>query len=143
MAAFPRVHADPESEGDLLASIRDRLDELARLGEDWDSYGAHPPAATAIDEALRFAAQVLEVYWSTARERALPTSISPLPSGGVELEWRTPDRLLAIDVGPDGEWGYLRRIGAGREARYDESDAIARDALLPLVSEVLLSRHSG
>lgn len=141
MAITRRVHpGHRETEHDPLVSIKDRLAELAGLGEDWDSYGGHPPAPKAVAEAARFVEEVLAVHWATARGRALPASISPLPSGGIELEWSVPDGLLAIDVGAGGQWGFLRKTDRGNGVQFDEGDDVARDSLFPLLAEVLLAQ---
>ena len=52
----------------------------------------------------------------------MPTSISPLAYGGVELEWEGADALLAVDVGPEGNLGSMLRRGNGQHAVYDEAD---------------------
>jgi hypothetical protein len=134
MVASPRIHPEEDDFG----SVERRLAELAALEADWDSYGAYPPTPAALDGARQFLTHVEELYWRTAGERTRPTSISPLPSGGIELEWRKPEELIAVDIGADGRWGYLRKIGSGRDARYEEADDIPSDLLLSLVAKVFL-----
>ena len=77
--------------------------------------------------------------WSGVRsgDSARPASISPLPTGGIEVEWRSGTTLIAIDVGPDGVLGYLLRTGTGQAAVYDEASAVDEDALLSSIARVL------
>lgn len=117
-----------------------RIANLARLQPDWDSYGGHPPTPLARGKALEFLRRVSTLLWPVAGERARPASISPLPSGGIELEWQGPSSLIAVDVGPDGTWGYLRKRGSGESAEYQEDAGLGEDKLLPLVAEVLAAQ---
>jgi len=130
----------PFPEDDFVDSARRRLADLTRLGQNWDSYGAVPPTSTAIDGALQFIDRAGKLFWRILGERARPTSISPLPSGGIELEWRLPAEFLAIDIGPEGRWGYLRRSGSGRTARAEEREGLTDDQLLPVLANFLRTR---
>ena len=124
----------------LLSPVRQRLEELAQLDPDWDSYGACPPARAALDGALEFASRVERRFWRRVGERVLPSAISPLPSGGIELEWHNPGELVAVDIGPDGRCGYLRNSGSGRGAHYEEQNDVSPVTLLSVVAAVLLPR---
>jgi hypothetical protein len=125
-----------------LESVRTRLDELANLEPDWNSYGGKPPARSSIAAAVQFMKLLARVFRQTSSAQFQPTSISPLPSGGIELEWRTARETVAVDVGPDGQWGYLRKHGVGRDAKYEERTGLSQDQLLPLVAEVIAPRIS-
>lgn len=104
-----------ELEGALAASkarlsfrpAREALDELARLAENWDSYGASPPTAVAISTAHGLLATVAERYAEAADENALPWATAPLADGGVQFEWRGPGGLIEVEIGPDGSLAYL------------------------------------
>lgn len=72
-----------------LDAIAHRLTVLSRLPQDWDSYGANPPDPRIRDVVLWCAA----IFgW-----KGQPI-VTPLPSGGISLEW--PD--LDLDIRPDG-----------------------------------------
>lgn len=86
---------------------RDRLDELARLPNDWDSYGGEPPTAIAISMAHDLLAGVAERFGIADAPRLLPWAISPLSDGGVQVEWRTADVAIEVEINPAGEMGYL------------------------------------
>lgn len=137
--AISELHAEDEG----FTAVRRRLAELARLESGWDSYGAHPPTRAALDGALQFARRVERLYWHSAGDRVRPASISPLPTGGIELEWQTSDDLIAVDIGPDGRKGYLRKGGSGRNAHYDERDDVSQEILLSLLADVLVPLRQG
>jgi hypothetical protein len=88
-------------------SARDTLDELARLSDDWDSYGAAAPTAVAISAAHGLLASIAERWVHLTDEHALPWAIAPLADGGVQLEWRGPGGAIEVEVGPDGRFDYL------------------------------------
>jgi len=74
-----------------------RLDELARLPNNWDSYGAKTITGAAIDEARRLI--------RLCEEPCQPPAIVPTNGGGVQLEWVHPHGLgsdVEIEIGPDG-----------------------------------------
>jgi len=122
---------------DWLDVVRLRMAYLAQLQPDWDSYNGKPPTPIAQHQALGFAHQVSEMFRPLIGERARPASISPLPSGGVELEWQGPTALIAVDIGPDGVFGYLIDRGPDDENQYDEGSGLTGDQLLPRLAEIL------
>lgn len=93
----------------LPLHIQQRLDSFRDLGEDWDTYGAHPIPEQAIDYAKSLLLGIYQQRWFGT----LRPFISALPEGGVEIEWgpfggrslilyvHTPDEpieyLLSID----------------------------------------------
>ena len=82
-------------EGALAASkarlsfrpARAALDELARLAENWDSYGASPPTAVAISTAHGLLATVAERY--ARQSERLGTEIESLRASLREQEAAT------------------------------------------------------
>jgi hypothetical protein len=105
------THSDP------LAQARARLDALAALGEDWDSYGAVPIAPLAIRTAFHLMDRVVQ------HGGRAPYFVGPIPYGGVEIEYRNGNRSIEIDIHPDKKLDILTVLGDGavaiREARYD------------------------
>lgn len=65
--------------------VERRLDEIAALESDWDSYGSLPVSRGAIDQARIFLGAV-EVLRLAFPEITCP-SIVPTSDGGVDLEW--------------------------------------------------------
>jgi hypothetical protein len=92
------------------------------LEDDWDSYGGKPPTVTAVLLAGRLTQGAYDRYGELLGEAALPTSISPLAYGGVELEWEGTGALLALDVGPEGALGTMLRRGTGQDTVYEETE---------------------
>ncbi len=64
-----------------------RLDDIAKLGSDWDSYGADPPSPLAIDMASKFLRIVDEKLGRLALEQSRPQIVAPRPDGGIQIEW--------------------------------------------------------
>jgi hypothetical protein len=127
---------------DRLGTVRRRLRELGKLDTDWDSYGGMPPTPSAIDAAFRFVAELEARTAHRAHPRVLPTSISALPSGGLELEWQTPRDVIAIDIGPHATWGYLRKVETERGTEYEEGEDVSRETLLHLITEVVAPQRA-
>jgi hypothetical protein len=117
----------------LLRTVDRRLSELLALEDDWDSYGGKPPSATAVLLAGRLTQRAYDRYG----EAALPTSISPLAYGGVEVEWEGVDALLALDVSPEGNLGTMLRQGTGPDAVYEEADDLGWDDVVNSIGRVL------
>jgi len=87
-----------------------RLDAFALLSARWDTYDAKPIAPAAIHEARRLLAAVAQQF-TDQTERAKPFFVAPLPYGGVQIEWRRPKAGIEVEIGPDGQFGYLLTIG--------------------------------
>jgi hypothetical protein len=133
--------SDPCRKGaDLIGPVAHRLGELGLLAEDWDSYGGHAPTTVARTTAMRFYQRLVRDFGLLFGEAVVPTSISPLPTGGVELEWRSDNRLIAIDVGPGGAWGYLWKVGRGPSAWRKEANNVPEAQLALLIFRELATR---
>ncbi len=108
-----------------MVKVEERLAELAKLGPDWDSYGALPLAPRAIAIAKQTAEQAVERFG----EPGVPYTVMPIADGGVSLEWRGATTDLELDISPDGALSYLLIDRTGGERRYDECyDLSAREA---------------
>ena len=111
---------------DTLESTLQRIAEYVELEPDWDSYGSKPIPLDVRQTAERFVRATAPM--------ALPTWVSPLPNGGIMLDWATPTALLSIDVEPDGSFTSLWRVGKmdeGKEiSRMTEPEAMALVAKL-------------
>ena len=74
--------------------------KLANLPDNWDGYGSSKiqPKALATAFHLVLAIQIEEP----------PTPhISPVPGGGIQLEWQTSTRELELEILPDGSIEFL------------------------------------
>ena len=84
----------------ILNEIIDKILELGRLEENWDSYGSAPISEEAITKAHFF------IIKTTAND-SLTTSrpfVSPEPNGGVILKWRAKDQEFLIWFIGGGVW---------------------------------------
>jgi hypothetical protein len=113
-----------------LRTLSIRLDELAALEADWDSYGGLPPTARAIAAASRLMIEAV------ACTRQIPSDIVPFPNGGLQVVWERDLDELQIDVGPDGAFGYLAiHRGEGPPSMHEADDLSLTDAVT-LVSQL-------
>src|SRR5687768_6333816 len=78
----------------FLMEARERLDDVARLPYDWDSYGAAQPAVKAITIAQALLAALWERRVDAIDQTAVPWAIAPLADGGVQFEWRSGDGAI-------------------------------------------------
>jgi hypothetical protein len=124
----PSVSArDASPQRSLIGRLRpvfDRLAEIAQLNEDWDTYGGAPPTAIAVGAVGQLIIAVAENLVNGAAEEAVPYSVMPIPNGGVQVAWHRASDELQIDIGPGGEFGYLRIEYEGGERRASEADGI-------------------
>ena len=87
--------SEPTALDDWLAPAERRLDELASLPDNWDSYGGVPISEDTRKDVLR----LLEAIVS-ARD-PLPVLV-PGSEGSVDLEWHAPGLVFEVEVEPDG-----------------------------------------
>lgn len=127
------------TDDERIQPIAQELRRYRSLEENWDSYGGKAPTQLAQQRALEFAIRV-DRLWPVVGDRVRPTTISPLPTGGVELEWEGPEAMIAIDVTADGKFGYLVRRGSGRTAQYSHGDDITAGDALSRVLNTLAPR---
>ena len=85
-----------------LADRTHRLHELAELQENWDSYGAHPPAEASVKQAETLLNLMAELD-------ADAPHLYPTVDGGIAFEWTYPGWSVEIAINPDGKlegWSY-------------------------------------
>lgn len=115
--------------------VQQRFVELARVPEDWDSYGAAAVAPHAIARAQGLIMDVLRAFPLRAPEELLPFDLLPLPDGSVQLIWQGACGELDLDVNPDGRIGYLVTIDQGGGRRRDEVDDVSPQDLIRVLRE--------
>ena len=69
----------------------EELDELAQLGENWDSYGAYSPSKRSLVGACQLINELLD------KDTPKP-DIFPVPNGNVQIEWSCSGIELEIEV---------------------------------------------
>ena len=114
----------------------DRLDQIADLGPNWDSYGAASISSTAI-AATQQLLTTLDGRLGAAGERLQPYAIVPIANGGLQIEWRRPENNLEVEIGPGGEMAYLLLTGQAPARVFEEQDQVTEDSLLELLERIL------
>lgn len=116
-----------------------KLADLAKLEQDWDSYGAWPPSAVAVGIAMQCIGDVYLRFRQESPDRALPFAVSPF-SGGIQIEWRANNLALQIDVEEDGSIGGVLDDASTGVSVYEEFDAMDVEAVVPWAQRVLGAR---
>ena len=106
-----------------------RINHIARLGHDWDSYGALPPHKREAERAVAFLLR-------NGFDGPAPV-VSPTSDGGIHLEWGYRPFAVEIEI----ESGQPIQGFALDGPEVDERDTDAAVAeLLPVVTERLKPR---
>jgi len=88
----------------LLAKAQSRLSELARIGSNWDTYGAPAPNEVALESAVRILEHMNPFDLMLA-------SIVPSAEGGVGFCFSSGDRYADIESSNDGDIIGVRYVG--------------------------------
>jgi hypothetical protein len=95
------AESSPYSPPDWLPHVEGQLDALPDLPENWDSYGAPPPATKTVEAAREF-------LRSLAAVKPTPQPyVSPTPTGGVFFQWQSGKHDLEIEVVSESTVEYL------------------------------------
>jgi hypothetical protein len=121
----------------ILQDTANRFAYLRSLGLDWDSYGGDPPTARAIDSKRHLLEIALERFADVPADRLRPFAISPTPSGGILIEWRSPGFETAVDVDQEGSLHFLFVEGESPPYRYQEEDKVPVERVLELIGRSL------
>lgn len=126
---------------DGVTLVSEKLSQLQRLENDWDSYGGSPPTAQALEAAERLIKHpALELDLAFAPAVPMPDEILPNPDGGIELEWNAHDQLFALEILPTGTLNLMVKRGKGSAAHYHQSKGVAQSEA---VNELLAFHHSA
>jgi len=102
--------ADTEASPWLL-EVLDELNELINLPDGWDSYDG---VGTSIEVAVR-ALDFINVLLTACAAMSQP-QLTPLPEGGLQLEWHRPGLDLEIEFGFEEEpYFYFRDEASNKE----------------------------
>jgi hypothetical protein len=118
-----------------FSGVAQRLDELAQLQSDWDSFGSDPPSETAV-----MTSKGLIVTVAAALQRVdqpLPFFIGPISGGGVQVEWRGPSGSIEVEVDADGGFNCLIARGSGTERRFEERHGLSLADTEELIASVV------
>ena len=105
-----------------LREAETRLAELREFPNDWASYGGLPPTSLALKRAELLVSELTRDFGQLLGDLATPNEISPNPDGGLELEWSAGDRMLGVEIGPEGSARYLMKVGKGSEGTYAKDE---------------------
>lgn len=108
-----------------LIELEERFVTLARVEEDWDSYGAAAVDPHAIAVAHTLIMDVIAAFPRRPVAGLVPTDVLPLPNGNVQVIWQGPEGELDLDVDAQGSIGYLLTIGAGPTRQREERDGVS------------------
>lgn len=114
-----------------------RIVEMANLAANWDSEGGDPPTAEAVAAACFLIEAVAEHRQQQGHVGVPPTTSSPIPDGGLQIEWRGPAARIDVQANPDGSFGYLVKWDSSAGARYEEADSTSLETVLALIDRVL------
>lgn len=81
-------------------SARDRVQALARLEENWNTYGSPAISPEAVSEALKLLTDI-------ARLGMPEPKIVPVSGGGLQMEWANGRSEIEIEIFPDKSIQYL------------------------------------
>lgn len=121
----------------LLRPAFDRLVEIAKLEEDWDTYGGLPPTPSAVASAGQLVIAVADRLGADIGDAVVPYSVMPFPDGGVQVTWHRPPDELQVDVGPSGDFGYLRVDRKGDARRASEADNVPFSDIIVALAQFL------
>ena len=118
-----------------LTDVLPRLEELATLEENWDSYGSPPPPLELMSDALALVQRAERLLgYRRRQETAIPTpSIVPLSGGGVQIEWQRPVKELELEFfegRPPVALAVDIATGETTERAFDDSDCSTLSGLL-------------
>jgi|LGOV01.1.fsa_nt_gb hypothetical protein len=95
--------------------IFNRVVQLFDLPEDWDSYGGNVIEKHCIDRAVKILKYLIELRDRTGISAPVPF-VSPLSSGGIQIEWEEKERYLELSFLPESseiEYFVSDRTNAG------------------------------
>ncbi len=117
----------------------DQLDEIAKLGPDWDSYGGDPPSPQAIATAYNLLQAVYEIFGRLTPEQSQPQVVAPRAGGGIQIEWGTRPVEIAVHADPSGVLGYLYIDQQDGVRKYEEVQTASWDKLLQMIARVVFT----
>jgi hypothetical protein len=116
----PRVQVNAWTVASHIESVVKRIQDLAQLPENWDSYGGRTISAVSVFSALQFVGTT--VGPSTPHPSVVPTS-----EGGLQLEWHRAGVDLEVEFLPSGARSVYFFDSASNESWERELGPATRD----------------
>ncbi len=147
MRGYMRGQVGPSARAEVTTSVQEpsllpaleRIREMAALDADWDSEEADSPTPEAVASACYLIEAVAAGHEQREGIRVTPSTSSPIPDGGLQVEWQGADSRIEVQANPDGSFGYLVKWGLRPDGRYEEADEAPEDVVLGLIARVLAS----
>ncbi len=99
----------------FLATIS-RLEQIAQLQPNWDSYRAQPAPPATLNFVRSFVRDVAGVLVDYDIDPPTPF-VTPTPIGGIQLEWSVDGRELELEIPMPKRFQFLRVSGGVEEER--------------------------
>lgn len=115
----------------------DRLDAIAKLEPNWNSYGADRPSPRAIANASTLLRTVHETFSSRVREQSQPQIVAPRADGGIQIGWGRRPIEIAVHADPSGTLGYLYVERRGDTPEFKEVQNATWEDVLRLIATVV------
>lgn len=120
-----------------LVSVFDRIVEMSKLPPNWDREDADPPTGRAVAAACHLISAVRSERLGRGRLDGIPATSSPLPDGGLQVEWQGSNCRIDVQVNDDGSFGFLKKCVAAPTADYQEADDVSYGTVLELIQQIL------
>jgi hypothetical protein len=125
--------------GGWIQEALDKLDDIAKLEQDWDSYGADPPSLLAIFIASNLLLIVDKEFSRLAYEQSYPQLVAPCADGGIQIEWGMRPVEIAVHIDPSGTLSYLYTSWQGDTPEYKEVSSASWSEVLQLIAKVMFT----
>ncbi len=124
------IETTRETLPDWLVSVLWKLNEIAALPGNWDSYGAAPVDQRSLEHSLKLILKIME-----DNEMLRPPRVSATVRGGVGFEWRNEGKDLEIELeGPFRVHAYFFDEHSGEE--WEDDVGIDLRALDPYLARM-------
>jgi hypothetical protein len=133
---LPGASADDAAPAGIWAEVEARFAYLRGLGPNWDSYGGDPIAEQAIADTRHLLEKVFGRFATLPTDRLRPFALASTSDGGIWLEWRYPDRSIAVLVSSGGSLDYLVTDGDGAQRRYQEAEHASVETILDRIGDI-------
>jgi hypothetical protein len=127
----------PDLPSPSLLPALSRIVEMAKLAANWDGEDGAPPTAEAVAAACFLIEAAAEHRQRQGHVGVPPTTSSPIPDGGLQIEWRGATSRIDVQANPDGSLGYLVKWGSDAAASYEEANSASLETVLSLLDRVL------